>query len=113
MECLFDKILAGEVHVNTVYEDEDVLAFKDIHPVAPYHVLVIPRKKKISFVDLKDADVREVGIYIKKVSYVASCLGLDQSGYRIVFNCGAQGGQTVDYIHAHILGGRDLTWPPG
>lgn len=112
-ETIFDKIIAKEIPAEVVYEDEFVLAFKDINPQAPTHVLVIPKKKIVSFADLKSEDVSYVGEYMTRVSLVANKLNLDEGGYRIVFNHGRDGQQTVDYIHAHILGGKALSWPPG
>lgn len=112
-DTVFDQILTGALQADVVYEDEVVLAFRDISPVAPVHVLVIPKKKVASFAQLRSEDPAEVGSYITKVSEVASRLGLDNDGYRIIFNCGRNGLQSVDYIHAHIIGGKELSWPPG
>lgn len=112
-DTIFDKILRKELPATVVYEDEDVLAFRDINPQAPVHVLVIPKKKWKSFTDLKEAEHSEVGRYFSKVAKVAQHLELEESGYRVVFNHGRDGQQTVPYIHAHIIGGRALTWPPG
>lgn len=112
-ETLFDKILAGEIPSEGVYEDEDVYAFRDINPQAPTHVLVIPRKKLTSFIEVQKADAETVGRFMKSVSKVATELGLDEDGYRVVFNSGSDAQQSVEYIHAHILGGRQLGWPPG
>ena len=112
-ETIFDKILAGNAPADIVYEDDHVMAFRDINPQAPVHVIVIPRKKIKSFKDLKDYDVKDSGRFFRAVSLVASALGLDQDGYRIVLNCGKNGQQTVDYLHAHILGERQMSWPPG
>lgn len=112
-DTIFDKIIAKEIPADVVYEDDVVLAFNDINPQAPTHVLVIPKKKIVSFADLKEMDAQVIGEYMTRVSKVASELGLDGDGYRIVFNHGRDGQQTVDYIHAHILGGKSLTWPPG
>lgn len=110
---IFDKILAKEVPANVVYEDEWVLAFRDINPQAPVHVVVIPKRKLERFAELKDRDAVEVGEFFKRVSKIASELELEASGYRVVINNGRDGQQSVDYIHAHILGGRGLNWPPG
>lgn len=110
---IFDQILADQIPATKVYEDEYVLAFEDIHPAAQVHVLVIPKQKMISCADFIDADPSILGQYMKRVADVAQKLGLNSSGYRIVFNHGADGGQTVDYVHAHILGGQALGWPPG
>ena len=112
-ETIFDKILAKEIPADVVYEDEFVLAFKDINPQAPVHVLVIPKQRIKSFANLRNSDASYVGEYMTRVSLVADKLGLEQGGYRIVFNHGKDGQQTVDHIHAHILGGRGLNWPPG
>jgi histidine triad (HIT) family protein len=112
-ETIFDKILKNEIPAQVVFEDDDVLAFRDINPQAPTHVLVIPKTKWTSFAELQDADELAVGRFMKKVSLVASHIGLSESGYRVVFNHGRDGQQTVDYIHAHIIGGRSLVWPPG
>ena len=112
-ETLFDKILAKEIPSEAVYEDDDVYAFHDINPQAPNHVLVIPREKLTSFVDIKGADPTMIGRFMAGVSKVATQLGLDEPGYRVVFNSGPDAQQSVAYIHAHILGGRQLGWPPG
>ena len=111
-ETVFDKILKKEIPANVVYEDESVLAFHDIGPQAPVHVLVIPKKKVTGFDQLAAESPDFIGDYIKKVSMVAEKLELSD-GYRIVFNNGKNGQQTVEYIHAHILGGRQMEWPPG
>ena len=110
---IFDKILEGTIPCTKVYEDQHVLAFKDINPVASIHVLVIPKKKFQSFTDLKSAQVDILGFYLQKISHVANLLGLEKDGYRVIFNHGSDGQQTVDYLHAHILGGRKMKWPPG
>jgi histidine triad (HIT) family protein len=110
---IFDKILAKEIPADCVYEDEDVFAFSDIDPQAPVHVLVIPKIKIVRFSELKNRQPEDIGIFFKKVSKVAAELGLDVEGYRVVINNGKHGQQTVEYLHAHILGGRQLHWPPG
>lgn len=110
---IFDKILSGDLPADRVYEDDHVLAFKDIYPAAPVHILVIPKKKFTSFADFAAASPDELGIYIQRISLVAEKLGLNEDGYRVVFNHGRDGGQTVDYVHGHILAGRSLSWPPG
>jgi histidine triad (HIT) family protein len=110
---IFDKILAGEAPADVVHDDADVLAFRDVNPQAPVHVLVIPKRKVRSFADLADSDAAVTGEFLKSVARVAAALGLDGDGYRVVFNCGRHGQQTVAYLHAHILGGRQLKWPPG
>ncbi len=112
-ETIFDKVLRREIPAHIVYEDDFILAFRDIHPQAPVHVLVIPKKKVARFSDLEGSSVQDVGEFFKGVSRVAKELHLDGPGYRIVVNNGRDGQQTVEYLHAHILGGRGLTWPPG
>ncbi len=112
-ETIFDKILAGTIPSAKVYEDEDVLAFRDVNPQAPTHVLVIPKKRAVNFTELKDRDEEEVGRFFQKAARVADKLGLDEEGYRVVINSGRHGQQTVAYLHAHILGGRQMNWPPG
>lgn len=110
---IFDKIKKKEIPAKIVYEDEDVLAFHDVNPQAPVHVLVIPQKKAKSFADFVNCSNGDIGAFMKGVAKVAQNLGLEANGYRVVFNCGKHGQQTVDYIHAHIFGGRQMQWPPG
>lgn len=112
-KTIFDRILAKEIPANVVHEDDDVLAFRDVNPQAPVHVLVIPKKKVARFAELRERPTTDVGEFFKKVSEVAAKLGLEKEGYRVVINNGRHGQQTVEYVHAHILGGRQLTWPPG
>jgi len=108
-ETIFDKILERKIPASIVYEDDDVLAFKDISPQAHTHVLVIPKKKAASLKDLKQWDSYDVGVFFQKVAMIAEKIGISDSGYRTVLNTGANGGQTVDYLHAHILGGEPLS----
>lgn len=110
---IFDKILSGDIPCQKVFEDEHVLAFRDINGQAPVHVLVIPKKRVARFESYKDADASEVGAFFVRVSRIAADLGLEKRGYRIVINNGPDGQQSVEYLHAHILGGRQLAWPPG
>lgn len=112
-DTVFDKILAGELPAEKVYEDDKVLAFKDIYPQAPVHVLVVPKKRIERFAQFKEWEQEDIGYFLLTVSKVATQLGLDEKGYRIVFNNGPDGGQEVEYLHAHILGGRSMKWPPG
>ena len=113
MSTIFDRIVAKEIPANVAYEDEKVLAFHDISPQAPTHVLVIPKRKWERFADFVEGDALAVGEYMVSVAKAAKSLGLEANGYRIVFNNGRDGQQTVEYIHAHMLGGRRLNWPPG
>jgi histidine triad (HIT) family protein len=113
VETIFDKIIAGDLPADKVYEDENVLAFRDINPQAPIHILVVPKKKEKDFIEIQHNDTTQTGIFFNAVSKVASVMGLEESGYRIVLNCGKNGQQTVEYLHAHILGERKMNWPPG
>ena len=113
MSCLFCKIIAGEIPAARVYEDDQVIAFNDINPQAPMHVLVVPKRHVATLNDLSDADDALVGAMVRVAAKVAKDRGHDGTGFRTVFNCNAQAGQTVFHIHLHVLGGRVLTWPPG
>jgi histidine triad (HIT) family protein len=110
---IFDKILAREIPAQVVYEDDAVLAFRDVNPQAPVHVLVIPKRKIARFAEMRHASEADVGAFFARVAKVACELGLEEKGFRVVVNNGRDGQQTVEYLHAHILGGRGLTWPPG
>lgn len=112
-DCLFCQIIDGKIPSEKVYEDEDVLAFNDIHAQAPTHVLVIPKKHIASARDLEEKDGALLGKIFAVINRVAADQGLAERGFRIVNNCGEDGGQTVHHIHFHLLGGRQLTWPPG
>lgn len=113
MDCIFCKIASKEIPAKVVYEDEYVLAFKDLNPVAPHHVLIIPKRHIDSLNDLTPEDEVIMGKIIVVASKLAKEMDVDQAGYRIVSNCGKNGGQTVGHIHYHLLGGRELQWPPG
>jgi histidine triad (HIT) family protein len=105
-DTIFDKILSKKIPAKIVYEDQEVLAFHDINPQAKIHVLVVPKRKAKSLNDLRDWDPKDVGIFFQKVADVAHHLGVGTHGYRVVVNTGAGGGQSVDYVHAHILSGE-------
>jgi histidine triad (HIT) family protein len=111
-DTIFDKIIRKEIPSSVVYEDDDVLAFRDINPQAPVHVVVIPKKKVTGFDKISDLPADFTSRYMNGISAAAKKLGLT-NGYRVVFNVGKDGQQTVEYLHAHILGGRALGWPPG
>ena len=113
MSCLFCKIVAGDIPAAKVYEDDQLIAFKDINPQAPMHVLVVPKRHVATLNDLSAADDGLVGAMVRRAAAIAKEQGFDGPGYRTVFNCNAQAGQTVFHIHLHALGGRTLTWPPG
>ncbi|MBF2053381.1 MAG: histidine triad nucleotide-binding protein [Candidatus Sericytochromatia bacterium] len=110
---LFDKMLAGEIPCDKVYEDDDILAFNDINPQAPVHVLVIPKHKVARFDGLPEQDAETVGRLFQGAARVARQLGIQENGYRVIVNNGRDAQQTVEYIHLHLLAGRPLKWPPG
>jgi histidine triad (HIT) family protein len=112
-DCLFCKIAAGQIPATIVYQDDRLVAFKDVNPQAPMHVLVIPRRHVSSLNDLTAADDALVGEMIRRAASLAGENGYGERGYRTVFNCNADAGQTVFHVHLHVLGGRSLTWPPG
>ncbi|MDM7858800.1 histidine triad nucleotide-binding protein [Thiopseudomonas acetoxidans] len=112
MDCLFCKITAGEIPAKKIYEDELVVAFHDIAPQAPVHFLVIPKKHISTLNDLTEADRELAGHILYTAQRLANELGCEQ-GYRVTMNCNELGGQTVYHIHMHVLGQRQLTWPPG
>lgn len=113
MDCLFCKIVKGEIPSTKVYEDDVVYAFNDITPVAPTHVLIIPKAHMSSALDVNDANSNIIGHIFSVANKIAKDIGIDKSGFRIVNNCGEDGGQTVNHIHFHLIGGRNLSWPPG
>jgi len=112
-KTLFEKIIAREIPADIVYEDDLVLAFRDIKPQAPVHALIVPRKPIPRLADATPEDHRVIGHLLLKAAEVAAKLGLQQSGYRLVINNGPDGGESVPHLHCHILGGRHLAWPPG
>ncbi len=109
--CLFCKIVRGEIPADKLYEDDDLLAFRDIAPQAPVHFLVIPKKHVSGPSSVEAADEQLIGRLMRKGAEIAKKEGADH--FRVVFNNGEQAGQTVFHIHMHILGGRDMSWPPG
>ncbi len=111
-DCLFCKIVSGAIPSKKVYEDETSYAFSDIHPQAPTHVLLVPRKHIASLDHADAADTALLGELMATATKLAATLGLGK-GYRVVINTGADGGQTVDHLHLHLLGGRAMSWPPG
>lgn len=112
-DCLFCKMVTGAIKPNTVFETSNILAFRDIHPHAPTHVLVIPKRHIATINDLKPEDAQLLGEMFLAAKAVAQHDGIAQSGYRTVMNCNADAGQSVFHIHLHVLGGRALSWPPG
>ncbi|MEK7260462.1 MAG: histidine triad nucleotide-binding protein [Pseudomonadota bacterium] len=112
-DCLFCKMISGAIKPATVHEDDDVLAFKDINPQAPVHVLIVPKRHIATLNDLKPADAALVGKLVLVAGKIARALGVADSGYRTVMNCNADAGQSVWHVHLHLLGGRVMRWPPG
>jgi histidine triad (HIT) family protein len=110
---IFAKIARGEVPVEAIYEDEHVIAFRDISPQAPVHALVIPKRPVENVLALTEADRELAGAVLLAAAEVARRLGVAESGVRVVFNAGPNAGQSVPHLHAHVLGGRPLAWPPG
>jgi len=112
-ECIFCKIASGDIQANVTYEDDKIIAFKDSNPQSPIHVLIIPKEHipSANYIDENNSDI--IGEIFVLINKIAKEMGLDKQGYRIVNNCGEFGGQSVDHIHFHLLGGRQLQWPPG
>ena len=113
MDCLFCNIVQGKLNTEILHEDEHTLAFADIHPQAPTHLLIIPKKHLSTLNDLQDEDTLIAGQLIQTARKLAKSYGLADDGYRILMNCNEQGGQSVYHIHMHLLGGRPMKWPPG
>jgi histidine triad (HIT) family protein len=112
-KTLFEKIAAREIPATIVYEDDQVVAFRDIKPQAPTHVLIVPRKPVTRISEAKAEDQALLGHLLLKAGHVARQLGLEQNGFRLVFNCGPDAGEAVPHLHCHIIGGRKMSWPPG
>lgn len=112
-DCIFCKIIKGEIPSEKVYEDNQVISFKDINPEAPFHVLIIPKKHISTINELTENDEQLIGHVYTAAAKIAKQFNIDESGYRIVSNCGKDGGQTVGHVHFHFLAGRTLSWPPG
>jgi histidine triad (HIT) family protein len=112
-DCLFCKIVSRGIPANIVYEDDSIIAFDDINPQAPQHKLIIPRRHIATINDITAEDKELVGHMFFTVQKLAKDLGIAEEGYRTLFNCNAAGGQEVYHIHMHLLGGRQMTWPPG
>lgn len=112
-DCLFCRVVAGEIPATIVHQDERLVSFRDIRPQAPLHVLVVPRRHIGTLNDLTQGDDQLVGEMLRRAAAIAREHGVDERGYRTVFNCNADAGQTVFHIHLHVIGGRSLGWPPG
>lgn len=112
-DCLFCRIAGGAIPADIVYEDDTLLAFRDVNPQAPAHVLIIPRRHIATLNNLAPEDEATVGAMVRRAAAIARELGHAEAGYRTVFNCNAAAGQSVFHIHLHLLAGRALAWPPG
>lgn len=112
-DCLFCKILDGDIAADIIYESATAIAFRDINPQAPTHVLIIPRKHIATINEITDDDQALVGSLYSAAREIAAAEGFAEEGYRAVMNCNEGAGQTVFHLHLHLLGGRDLSWPPG
>lgn len=113
MDCIFCKIAKKEIPSTIVYEDDDVIAFNDLNPEAPVHILIIPKKHITNLSDAKPEDQQLLGKLMLVAQKIAAEQGIAERGYRVVTNCGEQGGQTVMHLHFHLLGGREMLWPAG
>ena len=112
-KTIFEKILDKEIPAELVHEDDFTVAFKDVAPQAPVHVLVIPRKKLVNVASSSPGAIETLGHVLNAARIVAEKMGIAESGYRLVLNNNRDGGQSVDYLHCHVIGGRALAWPPG
>jgi len=112
-DCLFCKILAGDIPADIIFESDDAIAFRDINPQAPTHVVIIPRRHVATINDLEDGDETLVGNLFLAAKKIAADEGIADAGYRVAMNCNEAAGQTVFHLHLHLLGGRQLAWPPG
>ena len=111
--CLFCKIASGDIPATILYQDDLVVAFDDINPQAPIHKIIIPRKHIATLNDVTNQETSLVGHMLHTASNLAKQLNIAEKGFRVLMNCNSNGGQTVFHIHAHLLGGRQMTWPPG
>lgn len=112
-DCLFCKIANGDIQADVLYESDTMIAFQDINPQAPTHILIIPREHISTINDIEEQHEALVGGLLRTAKNIAADEGLSEDGYRLVMNCNQAAGQTVFHIHLHLLGGRNLTWPPG
>lgn len=112
-DCLFCKIRDKEIPADIVFQDDEIVAFKDIHPEAPVHILIIPRQHIAGLLDITEENYYLTGKMVLAAKKIARMAGIEKSGWRLVFNCGPDAGQAVFHIHLHLLGGRKLNWPAG
>lgn len=111
-ESIFTKIIKREIPANIIYEDDDVIAFNDINPKAPIHILIVPKKQIPTLNDLNEDDAELIGKVILRAKDIAKNFGIAERGYRLIFNCNDEGGQSVFHIHCHLIGGKRLGWSP-
>ncbi|MFQ5629150.1 MAG: histidine triad nucleotide-binding protein [bacterium] len=112
-DCIFCKIASSEIKGNVVFENNNVVGFRDLNPQAPVHILIVPRRHIATLNDLGAGDAQLIGAMVSAAKEIAAKEGISQDGYRLVWNCNKNGGQTVFHIHLHLLGGRVMGWPPG
>jgi len=112
-DCIFCKLAGRQIPANSVYEDEELFAFHDLVPQAPVHVLIVPKRHITNIAATTESDAELLGKIVRAAAKIAVDLGIADSGYRVVANVGSNGGQSVDHLHMHLLGGRHMTWPPG
>ena len=113
MNTIFDKIINKEIPADIVYETDNVLAFKDLNPVAPVHILIIPKQRISTINEIDESDSKILSELFLTVKIIAKKMNIDKNGYRVVINCNDDGGQTVYHLHLHLIAGRKLNWPPG
>lgn len=111
--CIFCKIISGEIPAKKVFENDNIIAFNDINPEAPVHILIIPKKHIASVNEITEQDINIIGEIFLAAKEIAKNQGVSEDGYRVVTNCGEKAGQSVQHLHYHLLGGRNLKWPPG
>ena len=111
-DCIFCKIANKEIDSKLIFEDDKVVAFRDLNPQAPQHILIIPKKHFANILEVDDKEL-VAHIFVDVVPQIAKIVGVEESGFRLVINTGKEGGQTVEHLHIHLLGGRDMQWPPG
>lgn len=112
-ECVFCEIISGRMPADFVYQDDEIVAFKDINPQAPVHILVVPKKHYATLLDLKPEDAGLVGRLILIANEIAKRFNVHNRGFRLIFNCNREAGQSIYHVHLHLLGGRIMMWPPG
>lgn len=112
-DCIFCKMVSGEIKADVVTETDEILAFRDINPQAPVHILIIPKKHIATTNDITEEDAELIGKMTLTAKQIAAEQNISENGYRLVLNCNQHGGQSVDHIHFHLLGGRQMMWPPG